>query len=167
MNTKSIQNYNPTFNAKLNITPKSIYNIHTYVHEIEDLPLNNVQLKLLTSKFEKATKGIKGTLDLYFGEFSSFNQYVHNPSKISYINGKYKDSIPVIIEPQALTTKDEFVAKLVKILEIFKFREKNATKIQHMEHRIEELNQSTRASSLGAAETLFKMPDWRNNKWIK
>lgn len=72
-----------------------------------------------------------------------------------------------IIKPELITTDNEFVNKLIKMLEIFKLRENNYIKVQQLEQRINELNESTRASSLGAAETLFKMPEWRNNKCIK
>lgn len=162
MKIDSIKNSNPSFEARLNIIPKSVYDARKHVDVIEKLPINDIQLKLLTSRFEKATKNIKGTLNVSLGEYNFYNSSCNNPSYISYTNGKYIDSIPAIIEPQHLTTKDEFVDKLVKMLEIFKFREKNAIRVQHMEQRIKELTQSTRASSLGAVETLFKMPKWRN-----
>lgn len=166
MRTNSIPNYSPTFNARLNIIPKSVYSKWEHTDVIQDLPLNDIQLKLLTNKFEKATKDTKGTLNLFLGEFNFYNPYCNKPSNISYTNGKYKDSIPVIIEPESLTTNDEFVDKLVKMLEIFKFREKNSIRATQMEQKVKDLKQSTRASSLGAAETLFEMPKWRNNKYI-
>ena len=158
MEIKSVQSTTPSFNARLRIVPKCTY---------EDLPLNDIQLKCLKSKFEQSTNDIKGTLHLALGQYNSYNNFCTSPSRITYVNKEYKDSIPIIIEPQSLITKDEFVDKLVKMLEIFKFREKNAKKVQQMEQRMKDLEQSTRASSLGAIETLFKIPEWRNNKGIK
>jgi len=168
MQVNYIQNTKPSFKASLKIYPKGVHHYgSTKPYDYEDLPLNDLQLKTLKSKFEKATKDIKGTLTVSLGQYNVYNDSYNYPSNISYMNGKYKDSIPVIIGPQSLTTKNEFVDKLVKMLEIFKFREKNSIRVQQMEQRIAELNQSTRASSLGAAETLFKMPEWRNNRRIK
>lgn len=167
MQVNSTLNTNLSFNAKLNIRPKGVHHFNSErLYDYEDLPLNALQLKTLKSKFEKATKDIKGTLTVSLGEYNPYNSSYNYPSNISYMKGKYKDSIPVIIEPESLTTNDEFVDKLVKMLEIFKFREKNSIRATQMEQKVKDLKQSTRASSLGAAETLFEMPKWRNNKYI-
>ena len=60
-----------------------------------------------------------------------------------------------------------YIDKLVKMLDIFKMREKNFKKINDLESQAAKLSQSTRASSLGATETLFEMPNWRKNSTIK
>ena len=43
----------------------------------------------------------------------------------------------------------------------------NNRKINDLESQAAKLSQSTRASSLGATETLFEMPNWRKNSTIK
>ena len=51
-----------------------------------------------------------------------------------------------IIKPELITTDNGFVNKLIKMLEIFKLRENNYIQVQQLEQRINELNESTRAS---------------------
>lgn len=158
MKINSVQNSNPSFNARLNIIPKSVY-VKRVGDVTQDLPISELELRLLKNKFQKATKDTEGTLNLSLGEVNYYNQYACKPCSFTYTNGKYKDNIPVIMEPEDVTTKNEFVDKLVKTLEIFKFREKNTIKINDMRKRAAELEQSTKASSLGAMKTMFEMPE--------
>jgi len=160
MQINSIQNNNPSFNAKLVIVPRIVRKGGDYILE---KGLSDYQIKFLKQKFEKATKDIKGTLELNLGERDRC--YDSDLGKITYKTNRYEDSIPVYIGPESLSTKNEFVDKLVKMLEIFNMRKKNFQKISDLQTRTIELSQSTKASSYGAVETLFEMPDWRNNKY--
>lgn len=163
MQINKIQN-SPSFSASLKIEPLSYYGIKMHDYKTE-MPLSEFQERLLKQKFEKATKDIKGLLTIDLGRRNIFNIYENRTSGLLYNNEKHSDSIPVYFKN--ISSDNEFVDKLVKMLDIFKMREKNFKKINDLKSQAAKLSQSTRASSLGATETLFEMPNWRNNSTIK
>jgi len=133
MPINSIQNNTPSFKANLVIVPRTGRKGGDYILE---KGLSDYQIKFLQQKFEKATKDIKGTLELNLGEL--YGCYDNDISEITYKNNRYKDSIPVVIGPESLSTKNEFVEKLVKMLEIFNMRKKNFQKIRDLQTRTAE-----------------------------
>lgn len=164
MQINKIENTNPSFNAKLVARGQNcVWDTQECLKK--HCQFTDLQVKVLQQKFEKATKDIRGTLCLDFGEYYE-NPYMCRTSNISYSNKGYEDSIPCYFDEQ-VSTNNTFIEKLVKMIEIFDMRKKNNDKVIALQKRIANLSQSTRASSLGATETLFEMPDWRNNKYIK
>lgn len=91
--------------------------------------ISDSAIKELCDKFEKATKQIEGTLELDFGSKMKYGDLM---SLIRYTGGKNNDEIKVFLENEKLSSDDKFVDKLVKMLDIFKMREKNYQKIENL-----------------------------------
>ena len=161
INTNNNYNTKPLFKANLELSGENS------IEYIGEHKLTKMQIKTLKYKFAKKTEDIPGTLILDFGHpYNSFD-----PACIAYIEGEdHYDSMPVEIHKENLSIDNEFVDKLVKILNIFQMRERNLQKIgglltqaSEIVARASEIAKSSKSSSLGAAETIFKMRDWRNH----
>lgn len=133
--------------------------------------ITDLQIKALKDKFEKATKETEGIIELDFGSYYPDKMYMSEKSKIRYINGEYDDYIGVFFEDEKLSSNSKFVDKLVKMLDIFKMREKDFQKISKLrerkekEHdfeklreRISRLSKKTKENSYKAAKELFDIP---------
>ena len=146
----------PNFKAKLQLKGQGLK---------QYLKNNNIQkteLEVLAEKFSKATKDTKGTLRLNFGEYYDGNPYTTIPPHIAYLKGKnYIDRIPVELFEEKISAEDSFVNKLVKILKIFKTRERNILVIKNLLEKADNIAEHTHTNSLTEAESIFKLRDWR------
>lgn len=160
MQITKTQNYNPNFNAKLELYGRDLEKYK------KNTNITDFQIRVMKDKFERATEDIEGTLRLDFGEYYPCNPYITKKPNISYINNKnQKDKMPIALDRVLISSNDEFIDKLVAILDIFKMRERNISEIEKLAKRADQLAISTRASSLGAAETIFPVREWRNREF--
>ena len=160
MQIPKTQNYNPNFNAKLELYGKDFKKYK------ENANITDFQIKVMKDKFERATEDIEGTLRLDFGEYYPCNPYITKKPNITYLSEKnHVDKMPIALERVKISSKDEFIDKLITTLNIFKMRENNINKIEQLAKRADQLALSTRASSLGAAETIFPVREWRNREF--
>ena len=160
MQITKTQNYNPNFNAKL------VLSWRDFKHYKKNANITDFQIRVMEDKFERATEDIEGTLKLDFGEYYPRNPYMTKEPNITYINGKnHTDKMPIALERILISSNDEFIDKLVATLNIFKMRERNMNKIEDLVKKADQLALSTRASSLGAAETIFPVREWRNREF--
>lgn len=162
----NIQSYNGTsFNAKLKLSGNKL------PQYLKNNEINTSVAKELCDKFEKATKEIDGTLEMDFGSKVKNGELM---SRIRYSSGKNDDEIKVFLENEKLSSDDKFVNKLVKMLDIFKMREKNFQKVKNLKKlqskevdlqkyekrrfRIYNLRDKNREDTRKATIELFDMP---------